>query len=149
MQVLAENRKARHDYEILEAFEAGIALTGTEVKSCREHQVSLAESYARVEKGEIWLVGAHIAPYEKGNRNNHPPVRPRRLLLHAREIRKLTQAVEAKGLTLVPLKVYLNPRGLIKLDLGLCRGRNVHDRRQDMKRREDERETQRLVSRTR
>jgi len=145
MRVLTDNRKARHDYQVLDQLEAGIVLTGTEVKSCRARNLSLADSYAKAENGELWLVNAHIAPYEQGNRNNHEPRRPRKLLLHRREMRRLTQAIEAKGLTLVPLKVYLNERSLIKVELGLCRGRQQHDKRDQLKRQADERETQRAI----
>ncbi|MBN2449208.1 MAG: SsrA-binding protein SmpB [Lentisphaeria bacterium] len=145
MSVLVENRKARHDYHVLERIETGIALSGTEVKSCRAHGISLAEAYARPDGNSLWLVGAHIAPYEQGNRNNHPPRRDRRLLLHRREIRHLRQAVEAKGLTLIPLRVYINPRGLIKVELGLCRGRSTHDRRDTLREQEDRREAQRVI----
>lgn len=145
MRVLADNRKARHDYQVLDQLEAGIVLTGTEVKSCRARNLSLADAYAKAEDGELWLVNAHIAPYEQGNRNNHEPRRPRKLLLRKRELRRLTQAVEAKGLTLVPLKVYLNEHSLIKLELGLCRGRQLHDKRDELKRQADTRETQRAV----
>jgi len=145
MRVLTDNRKARHDYQVLDQLEAGIVLTGTEVKSCRARNISLADAYAKAEDGELWLVNAHIAPYEQGNRNNHEPRRPRKLLLQRRELRRLTQAIEAKGLTLVPLKVYLNERSLIKVELGLCRGRQQHDKRDELKRQADERETQRAI----
>jgi SsrA-binding protein len=145
MRVLTDNRKARHDFQVLDQVEAGIALRGTEVKSCRARNLSLADSYARAEDGELWLVNAHIAPYEQGNRNNHEPRRPRKLLLHRRELRRLTQAIEAKGLTLVPLKVYLNERSLIKVELGLCRGRQQHDKRDQLRRQDDQREAQRAM----
>jgi SsrA-binding protein len=145
MKVLTDNRRARHEYHIVEAFEAGIALTGTEVKSCRAKHISLAEAYARVIGGELWLIGSHIAPYEQGNRNNHEPVRNRKLLMHRREIVRLKQAIEAKGMTLAPLKVYLE-KGRIKVEIGLCQGKNVRDKRQDLKKREDERETRRVVA---
>jgi SsrA-binding protein len=145
MQVLADNRRARHDYQVLDSLEAGIVLTGTEIKSCRARNISLADSYAKAEDGELWLVNAHIAPYAQGNRNNHEPRRPRKLLLKRRELIRLTQAVEVKGLTLVPLKVYLNDRSLVKIDLGLCRGRQQHDKRDELKRQDDDREMQRAV----
>jgi SsrA-binding protein len=145
MRVLTDNRKARHDFQVLDQLEAGIVLTGTEVKSCRARNLSLADAYAKADNGELWLVNAHIAPYEQGNRNNHEPRRPRKLLLQRRELRRLTQAIEAKGLTLVPLKVYLNERSLIKVELGLCRGRQQHDKRDQLKRQADERETQRAI----
>ena len=145
MRIIADNRKARHDYQVLDQLEAGIVLTGTEVKSCRARNLSLNDSYAKAEDGELWLVNAHIAPYEQGNRNNHEPRRPRKLLLQKRELRRLTQAVEAKGLTLVPLKVYFNERSLVKVELGLCRGRQQHDKRDDLKRQDDDREMLRAV----
>jgi len=145
MLILADNRKARHDYQVLDQLEVGIVLTGTEVKSCRARNISLADAYAKADNGELWLHNAHIAPYEQGNRNNHEPRRPRKLLLQKRELRRLVQAIETKGLTLVPLKIYLNPRSLIKVDLGLCRGRQQHDKRDEMKRQADTRETQRAV----
>ena len=145
MQILADNRRARHDYQVLDALEAGIVLTGTEIKSCRARNSSLADSYAKAEDGELWLVNVHIAPYAQGNRNNHEPRRPRKLLLKRRELNRLTQAVEVKGLTLVPLKVYLNDRSLVKIELGLCRGRQQHDKRDELKRQDDDREMQRAV----
>jgi SsrA-binding protein len=145
MQILADNRRARHDYQVLDALEAGIVLTGTEIKSCRARNISLADSYAKAEDGELWLVNVHIAPYAQGNRNNHEPRRPRKLLLKRRELNRLTQAVEVKGLTLVPLKVYLNDRSLVKIELGLCRGRQQHDKRDELKRQDDDREMQRAV----
>ena len=145
MQVLADNRRARHDYQVLDALEAGIVLTGTEIKSCRARNISLADAYAKAEDGELWLVNVHIAPYAQGNRNNHEPRRSRKLLLKRRELSRLTQAVEVKGLTLVPLKVYLNDRSLVKIELGLCRGRQQHDKRDELKRQDDDREMQRAV----
>ncbi len=145
MKNISQNKKARHDYAVLESFEAGIELTGTEVKSCRAGGVSLVDSYAKVENGEMFLLGAHIAPYLQGNRNNHAPRRNRRLLLHKREIARLKKNIEAKGLTLVPLAVYFNDRGLVKVQLGLCRGKNVHDKRETLKKNQDEREIRRIL----
>lgn len=133
-KTIAQNKKARHDYTIEETFEAGIQLTGTEVKSCRAGNVSLQESYAKVENSEIWLLNGHIAPYEAGNRFNHDPRRSRRLLMHKREIRRLLQATEAKGLTLVPLRFYFKGPN-IKVELGLCRGKAKQDKREAMKER--------------
>lgn len=130
--VFAENRKARHDYTVLENIECGIQLSGTEVKSIRRGGVSLAGSYGAVLKGELWLVGADIAGYEFGNRFNHDPKRNRKLLVHAGEIRELKMKTEAKGLTLVPLKIFLR-HGRIKIDLGICRGRQLHDKREALK----------------
>ena len=131
--VFAENRKARHDYTVLETIECGIALSGTEVKSVRRGGVSLAGSYAAVLKGELWLVGADISAYEFGNRFNHDPKRNRKLLVHAKEVRELQMKSEAKGLTLVPLKMFLK-HGRVKVDLGVCRGKALHDKRDALKR---------------
>ena len=129
---LAENRKARHDYTVLESFECGICLSGTEVKSSRRGGVSLSGAYAAVLGGELWLVGADISAYEYGNRFNHDSKRNRKLLVHAREVRELKLKTEAKGLTLVPLKMYLKA-GRIKVELGVCRGKNLHDKRDSLK----------------
>ena len=148
MSTLAQNRKARHDYHVIETLEAGIALLGTEVKSCRAHSISLSDAYARVINGELWLVGAHIAQYEQGNRNNHPPRRNRKLLLHRREIARLSQAIEAKGLTLIPLRVYL-ARNRIKVELGLCRGKHVRDKREALKKKVHDREVRRAIAKHR
>jgi len=144
---ISQNKKARHDYEILETFEAGIALTGTEVKSCRAASVSLGESYAQVVNGNMVMLAANIATYEQGNRNNHTPTRQRRLLMHKREISRLKKSVETKGLTLIPLSMYFNERGKVKVELGLCRGKNVHDKRETMKKQMDEREMNRARQR--
>ncbi len=137
--MLAENRKARHDYFVLETLECGIALTGTEVKSVRSARVSLSGAYAAVLKGELWLVGADIATYEFGNRFNHNPKRDRKLLVHSKEVRELKMKTEAKGLTLVPLKLYLKG-GRIKLELGVCRGKALHDKRETLKKKDMMRE---------
>ena len=130
--VFAENRKARHDYTVLETIECGIVLTGTEVKSVRHGEVSLAGSYGAVLKGELWLVGADIAAYKFGNRFNHEPKSMRKLLVHAKEVRDLQLKTEAKGLTLIPLKVFLK-NGRVKVDLGVCRGKQLHDKRDALK----------------
>ncbi len=130
--VFAENRKARHDYTVLETIECGIQLTGTEVKSVRHGEISLSGSYGAVLKGELWLVGADIAAYRFGNRFNHEPKSMRKLLVHAKEVNDLRLKTEAKGLTLIPLKVYL-ARGRIKLALGVCRGKALHDKRDALK----------------
>ncbi len=130
--VFAENRKARHDYTVLETIECGIVLTGTEVKSVRHSEVSLSGSYGAVLKGELWLVGADIAAYRFGNRFNHEPKSMRKLLVHAKEVRDLQLKTEAKGLTLIPLKVFLK-NGKIKVDLGVCRGKQLHDKRDALK----------------
>jgi SsrA-binding protein len=144
---IAQNKKARHDYAILDSFEAGIELTGTEVKSCRAGGVSLVDSYATVIDGELKLIGTHIAPYEMGNRFNHEPRRQRRLLMHKREIGRLKKSVEQKGLTLVPLSFYFNSRGKVKVNLGLCRGKNVGDKRESLKARDDQRDMDRMRKR--
>jgi len=135
-----ENRKARHDYEILETYEAGIALKGTEVKSVRAGKVDFTGAYARFENGELWLEDLYIAPYEKGSYSNHEPRRPRKLLLHRRELNKLRGRVEQKGLTLVPLKIYFNDRGYAKVLLALARGKRDYQKKQDDKKRAVERE---------
>ncbi|MBR0197579.1 MAG: SsrA-binding protein SmpB [Kiritimatiellae bacterium] len=130
--MLAENRKARHDYNVLDTLECGIVLTGTEVKSIRNAHVSLAGSYAAVLKGELWLVGADISTYEFGNRFNHNPKRDRKLLVHAKEVRELKMKTEAKGLTLIPLNLHLKG-GRIKVTIGICRGKALHDKRESLK----------------
>jgi len=144
---IAVNRKARHDYQVLENFEAGISLTGTEVKSCREAGVSLTDSYAAVQGGELYLVGAHIAPYAQGNIFNHEPRRKRKLLMHRREILRLKKSIEAKGLTLIPLSFYFGNRGRIKVELGLCRGKNTADKREALKKKMDDIEMNRARTR--
>jgi len=138
--VLSENRRARHDYAVLDEVECGIVLSGTEVKSLRHAAVSLAGAYAAVLGGELWLVNADIPAYEYGNRFNHEPKRKRKLLVHAREVVNLKQQTEAKGLTLVPLKLYLKA-GRIKVLLGVCRGKALHDKREDLKKKALRRET--------
>jgi SsrA-binding protein len=130
--VFAENRKARHDYTVLDTIECGIVLTGTEVKSIRHGEVSLAGSYAAVLKNELWLVGADISAYKFGNRFNHEPKAMRKLLVHAKDVLDLRMKTEAKGLTLVPLKMYLK-HGKIKVALGICRGKALHDKRDSLK----------------
>lgn len=144
-KVVAENRRARFDYAILENIEAGIMLTGTEVKALREGQANIAESYAAPEDGGLWLINANIPEYSAGNRQNHEPKRKRKLLLHKREIARLSQAVERKGLTLVPLKLYFNERGVAKLDLGLGQGKKNQDKRETVKDRDWKRQQQRLL----
>lgn len=141
---IAVNRKALHDYEVLESLEAGMVLTGTEIKSIREGRVNLRDSYARLEKGELWLFNCHIAPYDKGNQFNHQPTRPRKLLLHRDEIRELTRQVDQKGLTLVPLRMYYK-RGLAKLQLALVRGRKAYDKREAIADREAQRQIARAL----
>ncbi len=142
---IAENRRARYDYELLERFEAGIVLTGTEVKSLRVGKATIAESYADTKGEELWLVNSNIPEYLQGGRYNHAPKRPRKLLLHKRQIHKLAGAVEREGMTIVPLRLYFNPKGRAKIELGLARGKKLHDKRETERKRDDEREMQRAV----
>jgi SsrA-binding protein len=137
---LAENRKARHDYTVLESLECGIVLTGTEVKSVRHGEVSLAGAYGAVLKGELWLLGCDIAAYKFGNRFNHDPKSQRKLLVHSKQLRELKMKTEAKGLTLIPLKLYLKG-GRVKLELGVCRGKALHDKRDALKKAAVKRDT--------
>lgn len=143
-KVVARNRKARHEYEILESFEAGMALKGPEVKSLRDGKASFQDSYAMVERGEVWLHSLHISPYEQANRFNEDPLRVRKLLLNRHEIRRLVGKVEEKGLTLVPLEIYF-VRGRAKVQLALARGKKLHDKREALKRRQLDREARRSV----
>jgi SsrA-binding protein len=145
VKTVAENRRARYDYAIEETLEAGIALTGTEVKSLRFGEGSIAESYADVEDGEVWLINANIPEFSHGNRFNHDPRRRRKLLLHAREIDKLKGAVERKGMTLVPLSLYFNGKGRAKVELALAKGKKMHDKRATEKARDWKREQGRLL----
>jgi SsrA-binding protein len=142
---VARNPKATHDYHILESWETGIVLTGTEVKSLRSGKASIKEAYARVKNGEVFLEGMNITPYEQGNRYNHDPVRSRKLLLHRREIEKLVGAVEQRGLTLIPLELYFR-KGRAKIVLALGKGKKQHDKREAIKRRIQEREVARAIS---
>ncbi len=144
-KVVATNRKAFHDYHIEERLEAGIVLKGTEVKSLREGQVNLRDSYASVDRGELVLHHCHISPYSHGNIMNHDPVRPRKLLLHRKEINKLLGKSQQKGLTLVPLRIYFSPRGLAKVELALAKGKKQYDRREAIKAREVGREVERAI----
>lgn len=144
IKVVATNRKARHDYNIEETVEAGIVLTGTEIKSIRAGRMNLQDSFAQVRGGEVWLVGAHISPYTHGNRENHEPLRERKLLLHRREINKLTGKVQERGYTLVPLRVYLK-EGRAKVELGLARGKKLYDKREAIAKRDFDREVRRAV----
>lgn len=139
------NRKARHDYFIDETVEAGLVLTGSEVKSLRDGRANLKDSYARVDRGEAVLVNAHISPYDAAARDNHEPTRSRKLLLHRREIDRLHGKLNEKGLTLVPLRIYFNARGRAKVELGLGRGKKQYDKRQTIKEREARRETARAL----
>ena len=144
-KVVADNRKARFNYAIGDTFEAGIALTGTEVKSLRVGKAAIAEAYADTRGGEIWLLNSNIPEYLQASRFNHAPKRPRKLLLHRREIAKLIGAVERQGMTLVPLKLYFNVKGRAKVELALARGKKLHDKRETEKKRSWERERGRLL----
>ncbi len=144
-KTVAENRRARYDYYIDEVFEAGIALTGTEVKSLRFGEGSIAESYAEVKDGQVFLINSNVPEFSHGNRFNHEPKRPRKLLLHEREINKLTGAVERKGMTLVPLSIYFNGRGRAKVELALAKGKNAADKRHTIKEREWKRDQSRIM----
>ena len=141
----ARNKKALHKYEVLERFEAGVALKGSEVKSIREGKISLAESFARIENGELVLVGAHIDPYGAGGYANHEPTRPRKLLMHKREIKRVGSTLAEKGLTLVPLSVYFR-RGMAKVELALVRGKKLYDKRETLREREADRAMRRAMS---
>jgi len=145
---IAVNRRARHEYFIDETFEAGLVLTGTEIKSVRAHKVNLADAYARVENGEAWLIGAHIAPWETGDRNNHEPKRSRKLLLHRGEIDEIVGRAKQKGQTIVPLRLYLS-RGRAKVELGIARGKQLHDKRRDIAERDAKREVARELAEAR
>jgi SsrA-binding protein len=147
--VIVNNRKARHDYEVLDSMEVGIALTGSEVKVLRGNgNMTLKDSYADIVKGECFLVGAHIPQYPQASYNNHEVERRRKLLLHKHQIEKLAQKSAEKGLTLVPLRVYFT-RGMVKIELGLCRGKNVHDKRDNIREKEGKREMDRALKETR
>jgi len=143
-KVVGRNRKARHEYEVLETLEAGIELVGPEVKSLRAGQLSFQDAHARVERGEIWLHSLHISPYEQANRSNVDPVRARRLLLHRNEIDRLAAKVEEKGLTLVPLEVYFS-RGYVKVSLAVGRGKKLYDKREDLKQRQQNLDAKRAM----
>jgi SsrA-binding protein len=144
-KIIAENRKARFNYEIGEVVEAGIALTGTEVKSLRQGKATIAESYADAKGGEIWLVNANIPEYLQASRFNHAPKRPRKLLLHRRQIDKLAAAVDRQGMTIIPLKMFFNAKGRAKVEIALGRGKKLHDKRETEKKRSWERERGRLM----
>jgi len=144
-RVIARNRKAKFEYFILETFEAGISLVGSEVKSCRNKAVSLAESYVRPKKGELYVFGMNIAPYKQAGTDGHKDTRPRKILMHKREIKRLVAAVKGKGLTIIPLRFYFNHRGLAKLEIGLARGKKTFDKREAMKKRDSKRDIERRV----
>lgn len=146
VKIIATNRKARHDYAIEDTFEAGLVLTGSEIKSVRAGQVNLRDSYAVIRDGELWLINAHIAPYQQASYANHEPRRDRKLLMHRREINRLAGKLQEKGLTLVALKLYLK-NSLAKLELGLARGKKLYDKRQTMRERDDRRQMDRALGR--
>jgi SsrA-binding protein len=145
IKVVADNRRARFNYELGDTLEAGIALTGTEVKSLRVGKATIAESYADAKGGEIWLVNANIPEYLQASRFNHAPKRPRKLLLHKRQIARLAQAVDREGMTIVPLKLYFNEKGRAKVELAVARGKKLHDKRETEKKRSWDRERARLL----
>jgi SsrA-binding protein len=145
VKIVAENRRARFDYEIDTVYEAGIALTGTEVKALRFGEGSIAESYAEVKDGQVWLINSNVPEFSHGNRHNHEPKRPRKLLLHEREINKMHGAVMRQGMTLVPLCVYFNARGRAKIELAIAKGRKAHDKREHIKEQDWKREAARLL----
>ena len=144
IKTIAQNRKAYHDYFVEEKYECGIALFGTEVKSIRQGRVNLKESWAQIRKGEVWVEGMHISPYEQGNIYNRDPLRAKKLLMHRGEIRKLDSLVMRQGFTLIPLEIYLKD-GKVKVQLGLCKGKQLHDKRDSMAKKDSEREIQRAL----
>lgn len=141
---LAQNKKARHDYQIMETIEAGLVLTGTEIKSVRERRINLKDGFAQIHNGEAWLMNVHISEYTQGNRFNHDPLRARKLLLHKKEIQKLAGQTSEKGITIVPLKVYLK-NGFAKVLLGIAKGKHDYDKRETIKKRDQEREIRRTL----
>ena len=145
-KTIALNRRARHEFSIEDTIEAGLALSGTEIKSIRAGKVNLADAFARIDRGEAWLVGAHIAPWECASRENHEPKRERKLLLHRTQIDELLGKTKAKGLTLVPLRLYISDRGKAKVELGLGRGKQLHDRRREIAARDAKREMERELA---
>ena len=145
LKIVADNRKARFNYEIGEVFEAGIMLSGTEVKALRASKVTIAESYADSRGGELWLINSNIPEYLQGGRDNHEPKRKRKLLMHRRQIDKLASAVDREGMTIVPLKMYFNQRGRAKLEIAVARGKKLHDKRETDKKRDWQREKGRLL----
>ena len=146
IKVVATNRKARHEYFLLDTYEAGISLQGSEIKSIRSGQVSLAQAYISIEEHRAWLQNAHIAPYDQANRFNHEPLRPRQLLLHRSEIRKLWELVRQKGVTIIPLRIYLKD-GLAKVEIAVAKGKKLYDKRADLAKRDAERDIERQVRR--
>jgi SsrA-binding protein len=148
LKLVANNKKARHDYFIEETYEAGIALTGTEIKSVRAGKVSIKESYAKIQNGEVILLGMNISPYEQGNRFNVDPLRPRKLLLHKKEIRKLLGYTTQQGLTLVPLRMYINTAGLAKVELAVARGKKNYDKRETIAKKDAARKMDQAIKRS-
>ena len=146
-KLVANNKKARHDYFIEEIIEAGIALTGTEIKSVRQGKVSIKESYAKIDKGELIIYGMNISPYKEGNRYNVDPLRPRRLLVHKREIRKLIGATTQDGMTIVPLQMYINERGLAKIEIAIAKGKKLYDKREAIAKKDAKRSMERAIRR--
>ena len=144
-KLISKNKKAYHDYFVEETFECGIELTGTEVKSLRDNRASLRDTYASVKQGEVWLHGVHIAPYSHGNRGNVEPNRPRKLLLHKKEIRYLIGKTKERGSTLIPLKLYFTPSNLVKVELGLCTGKKLYDKRADIAEKDQKRDVERAL----
>lgn len=147
-KLITQNRKARHNYVIEDTFEAGLVLVGTEVKSCRDGKANLADAYAAVQDGELWLMQCHIHPYTHGNRANHDPMRPRKLLLHRGEIERMSVAVSQEGRTLIPLRLYFK-HGLAKAEIAIAQGKKTHDKRQAIAKRDDQRRMQRELGRRR
>jgi SsrA-binding protein len=146
IKIIAQNRRARHEYEILQTVECGISLLGSEVKALRQGRVNLGDAYGEIKRGEVWLVKMHIGPYDMANRQNHEPFRPRKLLLNRREIRKLQPKLEEGGLTLVPLKIYFR-RGRVKVEMAVGRGKKLHDKRHDKAKQDAAREMARSIGR--
>ena len=144
-KIIASNKKARHDYFIENTYEAGLVLTGTEIKSIRQGKVNLKESYARVENGEIFVYSMNISPYDHGNIYNVDPMRPRKLLLNKSEIRKIDSVLQQQGLTLIPLSIYLNEKGMAKLEIGIARGKKLYDKHQDIAKRDANRNIDRMM----
>lgn len=145
VKLVANNKKARHDYFIEETYEAGIALTGTEIKSIRAGKASIKEAYGKIDRGEVFLYGMNVSPYEHGNRFNVDPLRPRRLLLHKREIRKMIGATSEQGLTLVPLRLYINEKGMAKIEIAVARGKKLYDKRDDIAKKDAMRKIDRAI----
>ena len=144
-KLIASNKKAKHDYFIENTYEAGLVLTGTEIKSVRQGKVNLKESYARVERGEVFVYSMNISPYDQGNIYNVDPMRPRKLLLNRAEIRKIDGILQQQGLTLIPLGLYLNEKGIVKLDIGIARGKKLYDKRDDIAKRDAKRNIDRII----